>query len=122
MKRKTPPRRYDVRQINDQYRLEVTNSFQVLLEKEEEWTPNELWEQTKEAISKAAQKNLPKPKKSQSSWLSDEVGKLADERRLIKAKGLQSARDKKQYKDLSRRIQRRTRQDKQAFLEKKCKA
>ena len=121
MKRKAPPRRYDVRQINDQYRLEVTNSFQVLLEKEEEWTPNELWEQTKEAISKAAQKNLPKPKKSRSSWLSDEVGKLADERRLIKAKGLQSSRDKKQYKDLSRRIQRRTRQDKQAFLEKKCK-
>ena len=107
--------------INDQYLLEVKNSFQVLLEKEEEWTPNELWEQTKEIISEAAQKNLPKPKKSRSPWLSDEVGKLADDRRMIKAKGLQSEKDRRQYKDLTKRIQRRTRQDKQAFLEEKCR-
>ena len=42
VKRDSPPRRYDVNQINDQYRVEVRNSFQVLLEQEEAWTPNEL--------------------------------------------------------------------------------
>ena len=54
VKRDTPPRRYDVKSINDQYRIDVRNSFQVLLEKKEEWTPNELWEHTNEAISGAA--------------------------------------------------------------------
>ncbi|XP_072041109.1 craniofacial development protein 2-like [Amphiura filiformis] len=113
VKRDTPPRRYDVNRINDQYRVEVRNSFQILLEQEEEWTPNELWEQTKKAISTAAQNNLPKPKKTRSPWISEEVGTMADERRQVKARGIQTEKDEKQYKDLSRRIQRRTRQDKQ---------
>ena len=57
-----------------------------------------LWEQTKTAISTAAQNNLPKPGKSRSPWISDEVGKLADQRRLVKARGLRSEMDRKQYK------------------------
>ncbi|XP_072020216.1 uncharacterized protein [Amphiura filiformis] len=121
VKRDTPPRRYDVNRINEQYRVEVRNSFQILLEQEEEWTPNELWEQTKKAISTAAQNNLPKPKKTRSPWISEEVGTMADERRQVKARGILTEKDKRQYKDLSRRIQRRTRQDKQDFLERKCK-
>ena len=64
---------------------------------------------------------MPKPRKSRSPWLSEEVGKLADERRQVKTKGLQSVKDRRQYKDLTRRIQRRTRQDKQSFLEQKCR-
>lgn len=61
MKRDTHPRRYDVNRINDQYRAEI---LQALLEHEEEWTPNELWEQTKPAISTAEQNNLSKLGKS----------------------------------------------------------
>ncbi len=120
VKRDTPPRRYDVSQISEQYRVEVRNSFQMLLEQEEEWTPNELWEQTKTAITKAAQNNLPKPRRPKSPWISEEVCRLAEERRLVKARGLQSENDRQQYRDLSRRIQCISRQDKQEFLEKKC--
>lgn len=61
VKRDAPQRRYDVNRINDQYRVEIQNSFQAVLEHEEKWTPNELWEQTKIAISTTAQNNLPKP-------------------------------------------------------------
>ena len=86
IKRNTPPRRYGVNRINDQYRLELKNSFQVPLEKEEEWTPNKLWSRQRKQSLGAAQKNLPKPKRCGSIWLSDEVGKFADERRMIKTK------------------------------------
>ena len=64
---------------------------------------------------------MPKPKKSRALWISDKVGALAEERRHVKARGLQSEKDRGQYKDLRRSIQRITRQDKQAFLERKCK-
>ncbi|XP_072025344.1 uncharacterized protein [Amphiura filiformis] len=46
---------------------------------------------------------------------------MADERRQVKSRGIQTEKDKRQYKDHRRRIQRRTRQDKQDFLERKCK-
>ena len=36
VKRETPPRRHDVNKINEQYRVEVKNPFQMLLEQEEE--------------------------------------------------------------------------------------
>ncbi|XP_072020211.1 uncharacterized protein [Amphiura filiformis] len=101
VKRDTPPRRYDVNRINEQYRVEVRNSFQILLE-QEEWTPNELWEQTKKAISTAAQNNLPKPKKTRSPWISEEVGTMADERRQVKARGILTEKDKRQ--DLFRAV------------------
>ena len=42
IKRNTPPRRYDLNKISEKYRIEVRNSFQMLLEMDEEWTPNEL--------------------------------------------------------------------------------
>ena len=64
---------------------------------------------------------MPKSKKSRAPWISYNVGALAEERRHVKTRGLQSEKDRGQYKDLSRSIQRITRQDKQAFLERKCK-
>ncbi|XP_071963831.1 uncharacterized protein [Antedon mediterranea] len=88
VKRDALPRRYDVKQINDQYQAGVRNSFKVILKKEKTWKQNELWELTKNAISLAARKNLPKLKKCRAPWISDKVVALADERLQIKANGL----------------------------------
>ncbi|XP_072043067.1 craniofacial development protein 2-like [Amphiura filiformis] len=66
-KRVTPPVRFDVDKIPEQYTVSVGNRFEALLRTdEEELSPNELWEEMKEAVLSAAEENIIKKKKKSS--------------------------------------------------------
>ena len=111
-------KRYDLTHLNDQYKLEVSNSFSVLMTNEEEMTPDELWDSMKDTISQAAKKHIPtKKKKRGTSWLSQDVIDLADERRELKKAGLHPSN---LYRKLSNEIQQLARRDKNNHLKHLC--
>ena len=123
IKRQQKPVRFDVTKINEQYRVEVKNKFQSLLEKDsEDSTPEELWQSIKEVVSKTAHRTLPRCKKKKKPWLTGEVFRLADQRRNVKSQGLKNKDQCSEYSELSRRIQRQIRRDKTSFINMKCAA
>jgi hypothetical protein len=85
---------------------------------EEEMTPDELWNSMKDTISQAAKKHVPtKKKRNGSSWLSQDVIDLADERRELKKAGLHPSN---LYRKLSNEIQQLARRDKNNQLKQLC--
>ena len=111
-------KRFDLSHINEQYKLKVSNSFDALMVNAEEMTPDELWDNLKDNILEAAKKHIPtKKKKKVSSWLSQEVCDLADERRELKEAGL---RQSNLYRKLSNEIQQLARRDKNDQLKHMC--
>ena len=71
----------------------------------------------RDIVKETADKMMPKAKgKKVTKWLSDEVVKIADERRDVRSKG-----DDKEYRRLNSAFQRRGRQDKEQSLKEKCR-
>ena len=64
-KRNTPPKRYDLQNIADQYRITVKNKFQEL--ELEDKDPEEIWEDMKSTVQKAAEKHVLKACKKRKS-------------------------------------------------------
>ncbi len=63
VKRQRKPVRYDVSEVNDQYRVDVKNKFLTLLEQDsEDTTPKELWEDVKHVVNDEAQATNPRQK------------------------------------------------------------
>ena len=99
--------RYDVNQISYDYKVEVMNRFKGLdlVDK----VPQRLWMEVcdivQEAMTKAIQKKCKKAK-----WVSEEVLRIAGERRDAKDKG-----ERERYIQLNVEFQR-IRRDKKAFL------
>ncbi len=121
VKRQRKPVRYDVSEINDQYRVEVKNKFLTLLEQDsEETTPEELWEDVKHVVNDTAQATLPRQKRKKSPWTSKKVLELADQRREVKASGLDNSESVKKYRALSREIKQQMRRDKNDYISSKC--
>ena len=62
-------------------------------------------------------KTIPKKKKcKKAKWLSDEILKIAEERREVKGK-----EERERYTQLSAEFQRTVRRDKKAFSNEQCK-
>ena len=84
---KTPwPTRHDLNQIPCEFSVEVTNRFKgpdlvnTVLE--------ELWTEVRSTVQEAANKTIPKKKKSKKAkWSSEEALQIAEEQREIKGKG-----------------------------------
>ncbi|XP_072042903.1 uncharacterized protein [Amphiura filiformis] len=100
-KRVTPPVRFDVDKIPEQYTVSVGHRFEALLRTdEEELSPNELWEEMKEAVLSAAEENITKKKKKKQPWISKNTMELADKR--------QEARKKRRFARMEETTQRKS--------------
>ncbi len=113
-KHNTPPKRYDLQNISEQYRVKVSNQFQELAMEETE--PEEMWDCIKSTIHQAAEEHVPKvPKKKKSHWLSSDSLKIAEDRKRAKERG-----DRDEARRLNRDFQRQARKDKAAFINHQC--
>lgn len=126
LKLKTPKKtkpilRFDVAAIPNQYKVEVKNRFEALrVINDEERSPEELWSQTRDNILAAAKDTVPRKKKKQrSEWISTETLDVIESRRKLKAQD--SAHNRDQIRELSKEIRRRMRNDKDRYLNTKCK-
>ena len=115
-KKENPPVRYDVEEIPQQYSVLVRNKFQVLLtEMDEDRTPNELWDEMKEAVISSAKETIPRKKKKKQPWISKTTLDLADKRQEAKKKG-----DYQEWKKQQKEVSKSVRTDQRNFVERKC--
>ena len=109
----------DIEKLNDEqlrleYQIEVSNKFQELERISEPRTPDELWQQLKEATMNAATKTLQKKCVKHKSWISDETFELLQRKR--EAKG----QSQDEYRRLRGEVQKMLRRDKETELEALC--
>ena len=111
----TRPFRYDLNQIPDDYKVEVTDRFKGLdlINR----VPEELWTEIRDVVQEAMKKTIPKKKKcKKAKWLSEEALQIAVKRKEVTRKG-----EKEIYTHLNAEFQRIARKDKNAFLSDQCK-
>ena len=107
------PFRYDLNQIPNDYKVEVTNRFKGLdlIER----VPEELRTEVPNIVQKVMIKAIPMEEKcKKAKWLFEEPLKIVRKRREAEAKG-----EKKIYIHLNAEFQRIARTDKKAFLRKR---
>ena len=76
----TRPSRYDVKQIPDDYTVEVTNRFKGL--ELTDRVPEELWMDVCDIVQEVVIKTIPEKKKcKKAKWLSEEIFQIAEKRR-----------------------------------------
>ena len=92
-----PPKvlRFDYTTISDDYRVEISNRFESLLQCNDERTPNELWEEGKNIILSAAKGHISRRRKKNYQWITSETINEVEKRRQLKAKGLSSNQGRK---------------------------
>ena len=84
--------RYDLNQIPYEYAVEVMNRFKGL--ELVNSVPEGLWMEVPSIVEEAANKTIPKRKKSKkANWLSEEALQIAKERREAKIKGERSPKN-----------------------------
>ena len=89
--------------------------FEALMSIQEEKTPSELWNETKEILLDTAEKVVGFRKRvKRKSWISDDTYELIKEKREAKQK------DTVKYKELKAQAQRSLRVDKQKQLDQMC--
>ena len=114
MGKTTRPARYNFNQIPYEYAVEVTNRFKRLDTVNS--VPEELWTEVHNIVQEAANKTIPKKKKSKKAkWLSEESLQVAEERREVKSKG-----ERERYTQLNAEFQRTARRDKKVFFNEQC--
>eukprot|EP00795_Rhopilema_esculentum_P009829 gene9830-18402_t len=109
------------RNLTDVYTVLVSNRFDVLFELDEELGSSyEIWEKTKDAILCSAKKTLRKPNtKKINKMLSSATIELVVKRCELKSQD--HSTNHRRINDLTRDIRRSTRQDKNNYLNEKCK-
>ena len=91
LKQETLPLRYDLKLMDNNYRVDIKKKFNELLLIEQ--APNKVWSQIKENIHEAAKENIPVAKYKKNSWISNSTLDLIDLKRTAKEPGLKSTRD-----------------------------
>ena len=114
-KAESPPVRFDVSNIQNDYRVNVSNRFERLLQIENELSPNELWEKMKDSVLTTAKETIPKKRKIKQPWISNTTLNIADKRQEAKKRG-NITEWRKQHREVSKAI----RQDQKVYIEKKC--
>ena len=111
----TRPFRYDLKQIPNDYTVEVRNIFKGLdlIDR----VPDELWNEVHDIVQETGSKTIPRKKNcKKAKWLSEEALQIAVKGREVKNKG-----EKERYNHLNAKFQRTARRDKKAFLNDQCK-
>ena len=109
------PARYNANQIPYDYTVEVTNRIKGLdlVNRLSE----ELWPEVHNIVLEAANKSIPRIKKSKKAkWSSEGALQIAEERREEKTKG-----ERNRYTHLNTDFQRIARKDKKVFVNEQCK-
>ena len=102
--------------IKNQYSVEVKNRFEILQQESEDETAEQQWKILQEAISKANEIVLPKTeRKEKKPWMTDEILKLMDERRIYKDS------DREKYRSLNKRIHKECNKAKEKWMNDRCK-
>ena len=114
---KKPPHRkkFDTEKIGRDFSIELKNRFQYLELQNRD--SDELWNDVKSMVLSVAEEKIPKlKKKKKSRWLSTKAIEIADERREARVN-----RSETEVRRLNAEFQRQARQDKESFLQEKCK-
>ena len=99
--------------VKETYNVQVNNTFEVLKLLDEDRQPNELFKEFKEAVLTTAREVLGKvPKKNRKPWISENIPRLMDRRRTLKALRNSSEEVEERYREAQREIQREARRDK----------
>ena len=117
--KKKPPRtiRYDVKDITEDFTIEIKNRFKVLLMDIEEKEPEELAQETKKIYNETAAKHLKKTPRKKQPWISEETLNKIEQRKQTKIKcGLNSA----VYKTIAKEVKQLCKRDKKDYLIGKC--
>ena len=103
IRNKTTPK-YDLENIDTKYTVEVKNRFSIL--QVDGKNPEDLWIDIRDASKKTADKWIPKVKKlyiKVTKWLTEEIIKIAEERKKAKGKG-----EIEKYKKLNAEFQKKS--------------
>ena len=111
--------RLDVSDISDNYKVTVSNRFEVLLETSQDKEPEEIWQGIKTSVTETAEKMIKPVKRRTKPWFSQGSVNMIRERRRLKENGI--SHSDLEYRNLSRRIQRSLREDKQRQVDEVCK-
>ena len=104
------PARYDLNQIPYECAVDVTNRFKRL--DLVNTVPEELGTEVHNIVQEAANKTIPKKKKSKKAkWLCEEASQTAEERREAKNKG-----ERERYIQLNAELQNKARRVKEGFF------
>ena len=120
IERPPPPLRLDYQSIDDDYKVMVSNRFSALLMCEDEKSVNDLWTEGKEILLDTAKKTIPKKKQKNVPWITEETLKEIEERRELKARGLETPVEQVNYRNQNAKVQRMMRRDKEAHVKKQC--
>ena len=110
----TRPIRYGLKQIPNDYTVEMRNRFKGLdlIGR----VPDELWMGVRDIVEETGIKTIPLGKKcKKAKWLSEEVLQIAVKRREVKSK-----EEKERYKHVNAEFQRIARRDEKALLSDQC--
>ena len=113
--------RFDYTTVSDEYKVEISNRFESLLQCDEEKPRNELWEEGKSIILSAAKRHISKRRKKNYQWISNETINEVEKRRQLKAKGLNDSVNVTEYNKQNALVQRMMRRDKEKYINDQCK-
>ena len=118
-----PPKvlRFDYTTISDDYKVEISNRFESLLQCDDEKTPNDRWEEGKSNILSAAKRHISKRRQKNYQWISNETINEVEKRRQLKAKGLSDSVNVTEYNKQNALVQRMMRRDKEKYINEQCK-
>ena len=91
------PVRLDYTSFTNQYSVKIYNSFEPLLEHDEEKSPNEIWKEGKDTILRVTKSICPKNHRTQNRWISKETQEEAEKRRKLRAKGTKTEFERTLY-------------------------
>ena len=113
--------RFDYATISDDYRVVISNRFESWLQCDDEKTPNELWEEGKNIILRAAKGHVSRRRKENYQWISSKTINEVEKRRQLKAKGLSNNVSITEYNKQMALVQRMMRKDIEKYINEQCK-
>ena len=112
--------RYDVSNITDEYKVEVKNRFEELKRIAEEREPDELAREIGVIFLEAAATHLPRKRRKNKVWISDETMRKIDERKALKQLKSRSEADYSTWKMACKEVRRSCKLDREEYINEQC--
>lgn len=106
---------YDFSKITEEYTVEVSNKFSILLQDISQPQLNEIAERAKKVSLEVAQKYIPKKRRKIKPWIANATLDKMEERQ--KLKGQKDESNKGRYAQLCKEIKRSCKEDKKRYRE-----
>ena len=100
--------------MQEKFRIMVQNRFEALSESNEITRSEILWEQLRSSIMESAEEVIPKAQKNKKKkWMTDDILKLTEQRRLKKSHPLE-------YRSINKEIKKKCSEAKEQWLNEQC--